>query len=55
MALGEIVIGEATGEMIRSNSKQSKIGDKVIGMLGWQTHAVMDDASLISNQAILIL
>jgi len=46
MALGEVVIGEAIGEVIESNSKQFKIGDRVIGMLGWQTHAVMDDTSI---------
>lgn len=46
MALGDVVMGEAIGEVISSNSDLFKSGDQVIGMLGWQTHAVMNDSSI---------
>jgi NADPH-dependent curcumin reductase CurA len=46
MALGDVVMGEGIGIVIDSRSDQFKAGDKVIGMLGWQTHAVMNCAAI---------
>jgi NADPH-dependent curcumin reductase len=41
--IGEVIIGEAIGEVIESRSNLYKAGDTVIGMMGWQTHAVMHE------------
>lgn len=46
MALGDVVMGEGIGIVLDSRSDQFKARDKVIGMLGWQTHAVMNCASI---------
>lgn len=46
MALGDVVMGEGIGIVIDSQSDQFKPGDKVIGMLEWQTHAVMNCAAI---------
>ena len=46
MELGDVVMGEGIGIIINSQSDQFKAGDKVIGMLGWQTHAVMNSAAI---------
>lgn len=46
MALGDVVIGEGIGIVIDSQSDQFQAGDKVIGMLGWQTHALMNSAEI---------
>jgi NADPH-dependent curcumin reductase len=46
IALGEVVMGEGIGVVIDSQSDQFKVGDKVIGMLGWQTHAVMSPSAI---------
>ena len=46
MALGDVVLGEGIGIVIDSQSVQFKPGDKVIGMLGWQTHAVMNCSAI---------
>ena len=41
--LGEVIIGEAIGEVVESRSNLYKAGDIVIGMMGWQTHVVMHE------------
>jgi NADPH-dependent curcumin reductase CurA len=46
MALGDVVLGEGIGIVIDSQSDQFKPGNKVIGMLGWQTHAVMNCSAI---------
>ena len=46
MALGDVLMGEGIGTIINSKSEQLKIGDTVIGMLGWQTHAHMNASSV---------
>ena len=46
IALGDVVMGEGIGIVIDSQSDQFKPGDKVIGMLGWQTHAIMNCAAI---------
>ncbi len=46
VAIGEVITGESIGTVIKSNSKKFHPGDVVIGMTGWQTYAVLDDAKL---------
>jgi NADPH-dependent curcumin reductase CurA len=46
ITLGDVVMGEGIGVVIDSQSDQFQVGDKVIGMLGWQTHAVMNSAAI---------
>jgi len=46
MELGDVVIGEGIGIVLDSQSHQFKAGDKVIGMLGWQTHAIMNSTAI---------
>jgi len=46
VAIGEVITGEVIGEVLASNSKQFKVGDRVIGMMGWQTHALMPDEKI---------
>ena len=41
--IGEVITGEAIGEVVESRSNLYKVGDIVIGMMGWQTHAVMHE------------
>jgi len=41
--MGEVITGEAIGEVVESRSNVYKVGDIVIGMMGWQTHAVMHE------------
>jgi NADPH-dependent curcumin reductase CurA len=50
LASGEVIsgfglgaVGEAVGEVVESRSNLYKVGDTVIGMMGWQTHAVMHE------------
>lgn len=44
--IGETIIGEAIGQVIESRSNLYKVGDSVIGMMGWQTHAVMHETRI---------
>ena len=46
LQIGEVIIGEAIGEVVESRSNAYKVGDIVIGMMGWQTHAVMHETRL---------
>lgn len=46
MELGDVVMGEGIGIVLDSQSDQFKAGDKVIGMLGWQTHAIMNSTAI---------
>lgn len=46
VAIGEVIMGESIGTVIQSNSTKFNAGDRVIGMTGWQTNAVMDDSKL---------
>jgi NADPH-dependent curcumin reductase CurA len=38
--LGDVMRGGTCGEVLRSNDPAFAPGDRVVGMLGWQTHAV---------------
>jgi NADPH-dependent curcumin reductase len=40
--LGEVMIGGTAGEVIESKNSKFAVGDKVVGMGGWQTHSVVD-------------
>jgi NADPH-dependent curcumin reductase len=40
--LGEVMIGGTAGEVVASKNTKFAVGDKVVGMGGWQTHSVVD-------------
>lgn len=40
--LGQVMIGGACGEVMESKNAKFAMGDKVVGMGGWQTHSVVD-------------
>ncbi len=40
--LGEVMIGGTAGEVVESKNTKFAVGDKVVGMGGWQTHSVVD-------------
>ena len=42
VAIGEVMRSFTAGEVIASKHPQYDVGDKVMGMLGWQSHAVAD-------------
>ena len=42
--LGEVMIGGTVGEVVASQSERFAVGDKVLGMGGWQEYAVVDAA-----------
>jgi NADPH-dependent curcumin reductase CurA len=41
-ALGEVMIGGTVGEVVESRHPQFAVGDKVVGMGGWQTYSVVN-------------
>lgn len=41
-ALGEVMIGGTVGEVVESRHARYAVGDKVVGMGGWQEYAVVD-------------
>ncbi|MCW5257875.1 NADP-dependent oxidoreductase [Verminephrobacter aporrectodeae subsp. tuberculatae] len=41
-ALGEVMIGGTVGEVAESRNPQYAVGDKVLGMGGWQEYSVVD-------------
>ena len=41
-ALGEVMIGGTVGEVVQSRSSKFEVGDKVVGMGGWQEYSVVD-------------
>ena len=40
--LGEVMIGGTVGEVVESKSPKFAVGDKVVGMGGWQQYSVVD-------------
>src|SRR3984893_12587699 len=44
--LGEVMIGGAVGEVIESKNPKFAVGDKVVGMLGWQQYGLSSGAGL---------
>ncbi|MDI9333945.1 MAG: NADP-dependent oxidoreductase [Cytophagales bacterium] len=43
-ALGEVMIGGTVGEVVESKSAKYAVGDKVVGMGGWQEYSVASDS-----------
>ncbi len=41
-ALGEVMIGGTVGEVVESRHPKYAVGDKVVGMGGWQEYSVID-------------
>ena len=41
-ALGEVMIGGTVGEVMESRNTKFAVGDKVVGMGGWQQYSVVD-------------
>jgi hypothetical protein len=44
--LGQVMIGGTVGEVVESRTPQFAVGDKVVGMGGWQEYSVVDAAQL---------
>jgi hypothetical protein len=44
--LGEVMVGGTAGEVVESRSPALKVGDKVVGMLGWAEMGVCDARSV---------
>jgi NADPH-dependent curcumin reductase len=45
--LGGVMEGEVIAEVIRSNKDQFRVGDRVLGRLGWQSYAISNGTGLI--------
>ena len=41
-ALGEVMLGGTVGEVVQSKHPKFSVGDKVVGMGGWQEYSVVD-------------
>ncbi len=50
-ALGEVMIGGTVGEVVASNHQGFAVGDKVVGMGGWQQYGLDDGSGLRRIQA----
>jgi NADPH-dependent curcumin reductase CurA len=44
--LGEVMVGGTAGEVVESKNPKFEVGDKVVGMLGWQLYGVDDGSTL---------
>jgi hypothetical protein len=44
--VGEVMVGGTVGEVIESHHRRLKVGDYVVGALGWQQYAVSDGEGL---------
>ena len=44
--IGEVMVGGAAGEVVKSTHPKFAVGDTVVGAMGWQTWAVADGAGL---------
>ena len=45
--LGDVMIGGTAGEVVASKHPKFAVGDKVVGMLGWQLYGVSDGTQLM--------
>lgn len=50
--LGEVMRGAAVGEVVASNSKSFKVGNRVAGLFGWQDYALISDGDEIPAQKL---
>jgi NADPH-dependent curcumin reductase CurA len=46
VGLGEVMRSFAAGRVVASRHKGYAVGDRVMGMLGWQTHAISDGSGI---------
>ncbi|RBO96625.1 NADP-dependent oxidoreductase [Nocardia puris] len=46
LELGDVIVGGTVSEVVRSESPDYAAGDVVLGYPGWQTHAVVDAATV---------
>jgi NADPH-dependent curcumin reductase CurA len=46
VGIGEVMRSLAAGEVVASNHPQFAVGDRVMGMLGWQQYAAADAAAI---------
>ena len=44
--IGEVMVGGTVGEVVESHNSKFKVGDHVVGSLGWQTYAVSNGEGL---------
>src|SRR4051812_39701992 len=44
--IGEVMIGGTVGEVIESKNPKFSVGDKVVGMLGWQQYGISNGVGL---------
>jgi NADPH-dependent curcumin reductase len=44
--LGEVMIGGTVGEVVESRNPKFSVGDKVVGMGGWQEYSVVDGSQV---------
>jgi NADPH-dependent curcumin reductase CurA len=49
--IGEVMIGGTVGEVVESSNPKFAVGDKVLGMLGWQHYGVSSGAGLTKIDA----
>lgn len=42
VAIGDVMVGGAAGEVVKSNHPKFQVGDKVVGGLGWQHYGVLN-------------
>ena len=52
--LGDVMVGGTAGEVVESKNPKFKVGDKVVGYLGWQLYGVSDGAMLMKVDDRLI-
>lgn len=52
--IGQVMVGGVAGEVVESNNARFKVGDFVVGPLGWQTHAVTTGEGLMKVDPKLI-
>jgi len=45
-AIGEVMVGGTAGTVAESRNPQFKVGDKVVGYLGWQEYGVSDGSGI---------
>jgi len=43
LQIGDVMTGESTGVVIKSNSESFEVGDKVAAHMGWQSHIVANE------------
>jgi len=51
VGIGEVMRSFAAGEVIASNHPQYAVGDKVMGMFGWQNYAAANAAAIVRRVA----